>query len=448
MNLSFQHKSLTDIEQQIVRSKQKERELKRYETGLKRERLEVRVNERNEENKFNKEKYNAEKDLINKLLLRKELKDEFYKEQNKNTEKRLKEGRMQVIKTKQINNTNQNNETLIEMNYSNKLNEMKLAESQRNLLEAEYKQKIEKQDTIISSLKQEVKNCELLRRKKQLEKEITAEFEKKKIDESQKKLIKEDLLDEGNFEKNMKSTNKFISQHIQKKRLLSADHNGKFNNNTMKQRELERKQIDAKNNISSTWQRQRGLRESSDMINQDIRRTQSQEFLNIHNERKRLRSEEAYNQMISSRRNNEKIHLAKSVQHQRNMDRQQNLEFKNRYDQVVKRGQRRELDVYLSLKDLTKKHKLVSKQFNEVQNELLMKETLMNNEINNVIRKYNCDEQLLSRKSDRIQSEIILTKMKKDDTLNKLLKVQNLNRNDRSLLTKFVQEEERLKKIL
>lgn len=161
------------------------------------------------------------------------------------------------------------------------MNELDLKKNELNTLHNDFENKIRRKEEEEAKIKKEVAEIALALNMETIKAKNDLFDFRKMVEKNQEKQIKSDLNSEKELEDNISKTSNYIKNYDMTRRRLSAENELEKAQWSLRQREANRRLVDARNKLENIFQKQRNLNEAAMIAEQDRRANQIEKKIEV-----------------------------------------------------------------------------------------------------------------------------------------------------------------------
>ncbi|CAF0740928.1 unnamed protein product [Brachionus calyciflorus] len=441
-------KHLKIIEDQMIQSKQAEREFKREEGDVKKEQRQIRQAVREFDGLISKKRLNAEKSLAKNLEERKVLEIEnAHKKENK-----AKERKEQSI-DQMVQSKDKGRKTLLVCNdlsrqYKIKMNELDLKKNELNTLHSDYEQRIRRKEEEEARIKKEVAEIALALNMETIKAKNDLFDFKRMVEKTKEKQIKNDLESERELEENIAKTSNYIKNYDMTRRRLSAENDLEKSQWSLRQREAQRRIVDSRNKLESIYQKQRSLNEAATIADQDRRANDIEKKIEDITNRRQALNTRLLNEKIQKSDEHEQLFKSKASHRLTELQAKDHEDHLKHFQKLVQKDDEIEQDLYKSVKEAEFQRRKKDMELKKLQEQLVETKKQNAAQIKELIARAYSQEQEIEQKLLKEKSKLDKYSADREETYVKLLSHRERVKEDKFLLETHEKEHNRLLRLV
>jgi hypothetical protein len=383
------------IQDQMIQSKQEEREFKRRENDVKKENRAIRHSMRELDVNISKKKLEAEKELAKNLQEKERIEIENAHLKENLTKKRTEQNieTIQRIKDKSRKDLTMCSE--LSTQYRIKMNELDVKHKEIDVLYETLQEKVRNKEEEEAKLKKEIAEIALaLNMETKKIKNDLFNFEKNLTNEKEKQ-IKQDLDNELELEDKINKTSTHIKSFDLTRRRLSNEAVIAKSQIQVKKREAIRRINDTQNNLQQIYTKQRNLNELASISQQDKKGQEIIRKIEDVNERKKQLLLKKIKEKRAKSDEHEHIYSLKAFNKQNELQLKTHEEHLKHFQKIAQKDDDYENDLYKQVKESEFNRRKQEKELKELQDKLSQKKRENSQMVKHLLQKVYEEEQQL-----------------------------------------------------
>lgn len=435
------------IEEQMIKSKQSERESKRLEGDVKKEQRYLNHTLKELDVDSIRKRIDAEKNLNKNLEDKDRIERDFLRKKEQQSKQRTDRtlDRLQSIKEKERRNDVVCND--LARQYRTKTNELEAKHQQLTQLHGEFETKIQQKEFEENRIKKELGeiamalNLEAQKAKNEMHDFVNI------LNRDRTQTIKHDLEQERQFDERLNQTSIHVKNYDLERRRLSADVTLHRSMLDLKQREALRRIVDTKNRLETIYAKQRDLNKHAAIAEQDRRAAELMtKMADVESRRSQLADQNLKTKIERSEaRETEGAGKAK-VRHAE-IETRQHEDHLRHFQKIVSKNEEIEHDLRKSVKDTEFDRRKKEQEIQTLESELIRKKHSDSLRIRDEIARAEREEKELEQHLIQEKSKLEQLHVRREDQYLRLLKQREQIRETKILLQTHQREHERLLRV-